>query len=205
MTAFETEQEEFWAGSFGDAYIERNISRELAASNLAFFSDILKKTQPIESVLELGCNVGMNLRALRALLPASRIDGVEINQQAAKTAEQSGADTIFPTSLLTFAPERTWDLTFTKGVLIHLNPDRLATAYDQLYHCSKRYILVAEYYNPTPVSIPYRGNADRLFKRDFAGEIMERFSDLTLTDYGFVWKKDPHFPQDDITWFLLQK
>jgi len=44
-----------------------------------------------------------------------------------------------------------------------------------------------------------------LFKRDFAGEMLERFADLKLLDYGFVYRRDPNFPQDDITWFLLEK
>jgi hypothetical protein len=44
-----------------------------------------------------------------------------------------------------------------------------------------------------------------LFKRDFAGEMLERYPDLELIDYGFVYKRDNNFPQDDITWFLLKK
>jgi spore coat polysaccharide biosynthesis protein SpsF len=70
---------------------------------------------------------------------------------------------------------------------------------------SSRYILVCEYYNPTPVSIDYRGHSDRLFKRDFAGEILDLYTDLTLRDYGFVYHRDTNFPLDDITWFLLEK
>ena len=58
-----------------------------------------------------------------------------------------------------------------KGVLIHINPDMLNNVYEKLYDSSDRYILVAEYYNPTPVNVSYRGYNDRLFKRDFAGEM----------------------------------
>ena len=65
--------------------------------------------------------------------------------------------------------------------------------------------MVAEYYNRSPVAIPYRGHEDRLFKRDFAGEMLDRFSDLTLIDYGFAYHRDPAFPQDDISWFLMEK
>jgi pseudaminic acid biosynthesis-associated methylase len=89
-------------------------------------------------------------------------------------------------------------------VFIHLNPDYLPQAYDRLYAASTRFILVAEYYNPAPVTIPYRGHTDRLFKRDFAGEMLERFP-LTLVDYGFAYRRDPEFPQDDIHWFLMEK
>jgi spore coat polysaccharide biosynthesis protein SpsF len=53
--------------------------------------------------------------------------------------------------------------------------------------------------------INYRGHKDRLFKRDFAGELMDKYPDLKLVDYGFVWRRDNNFPQDDGTWFLLEK
>ncbi len=44
---YKTEQEAFWAGTFGNEYIERNKSDELLASNLNFFSKALAKTQAI--------------------------------------------------------------------------------------------------------------------------------------------------------------
>jgi hypothetical protein len=64
--------------------------------------------------------------------------------------------------------------------------------------------MVCEYYNPVPVAVPYRGNTDRLFKRDFAGEMIDRYG-LRLIDYGFVYRRDGYFPQDDVTWFLMEK
>jgi pseudaminic acid biosynthesis-associated methylase len=77
--------------------------------------------------------------------------------------------------------------------------------YDVLKRATGRYLLVAEYYNPSPVAIPYRSHAARLFKREFAGELMDRHADLRLVDYGFAYRRDPKFPQDDITWFLMEK
>ncbi|MBT4888396.1 MAG: pseudaminic acid biosynthesis-associated methylase, partial [Rhodospirillales bacterium] len=35
-------------------------------------------------------------------------------------------------------------------------------------------------------------------------EIMQRYSDLQLVDYGFVYHGDK-FLQDDVTWFLMEK
>ena len=37
---YKTEQEEFWAGEFGDHYIERNMNKDLLASNCAFFTKV---------------------------------------------------------------------------------------------------------------------------------------------------------------------
>ena len=92
-----------------------------------------------------------------------------------------------------------------KGVLIHINPEKLRDVYKLLYNSCSKYILIAEYYNPFPVEITYRGHKGKLFKRDFAGELMDLFPDVGLIDYGFCYHRDPNFSQDDITWFLLKK
>lgn len=81
----------------------------------------------------------------------------------------------------------------------------LARAYDRLHQTSRRYICLIEYYNPSPVEVLYRGHHGRLFKRDFAGELLDAYPDLQLVDYGFIYHRDPNFPLDDLTWFLMEK
>lgn len=201
-----TEQESFWAGSFGNEYIDRNKSDELLASNLNFFSKALAKTQPVSNVIEFGANIGMNLKALSLLFPSKIFSGIEINKLAAsQLSNVIGKENVFNCSIFDFSPINTYDLAFIKGVLIHINPNQLDIVYQKLYASSHRYILIAEYYNPSPVMIPYRGNNDPLFKRDFAGEMLNKYPDLILVDYGFTYRNDPVFLQDDITWFLLEK
>jgi spore coat polysaccharide biosynthesis protein SpsF len=203
---FKTEQEAFWAGEFGSQYIDRNKSKQLLASNLNFFSKALRSTTKLESCVEFGANIGMNLKALKLLYPTLGLSAIEINADAvAELARIVPQSNLFHGSILDCPVREPVDLALIKGVLIHINPDDLAQVYDKLAQASRRYILVAEYYNPSPVAISYRGHADRLFKRDFAGEIMDRHPTLRLLDYGFCYRRDQSFPQDDITWFLLEK
>lgn len=203
---YKTEQEEFWAGDFGDDYIERNKSDRLLASNLNFFSKALKSAGKIDSIIEIGSNVGMNLRALKLLYPEQHQFGVEINTKAADILkEHVGEDNIFNGSVLDFNTEKKYELSLIKGVLIHINPEMLPAIYEKLYSLSKKYILICEYYNPVPVTINYRGHEGRLFKRDFCGEMLDKYPNLKLIDYGFAYKRDPAFSQDDITWFLMEK
>lgn len=205
-TDFATPQEAFWAGEFGTDYVSRNRSDQLLASNLQFFSRALARAGRVSSCVELGANIGMNLKALQLLYPGIMAKGVEINADAARElALLVGEANVANRSIFEWQPEGPADLALIKGVLIHLNPEMLPVAYDRLHAASGRYILVAEYYNPAPVAISYRGHDDRLFKRDFAGEMLDRFADLRLIDYGFSYRRDPAFPQDDITWFLLEK
>lgn len=203
---FKTEQESFWAGAFGTEYIQRNQGDALLASNLDFFAKALRATRGVQTCIEFGANIGMNLKALKLLYPGFERHGIEINADAAhELAQVIPPDHVYQSSILDFNPVQSWDLVLIKGVLIHINPDVLPQVYDKLVASSGRYLLVAEYYNPAPVAIPYRGHTDRLFKRDFAGEIMDRHPQMQLIDYGFAYRRDPSFPQDDITWFLMEK
>ena len=203
---YRTEQEAFWAGSFGTEYIQRNQGDALLASNLEFFSRSLRAAQGVGSCIEFGANIGMNLKALRLLKPGLDCHAIEINADAARLlAEVIPAGNIHQGSILDFDASRSFDLALIKGVLIHINPDTLPQVYDKLVQATRRWLLVAEYYNPSPVAIPYRGHGDRLFKRDFAGEILDRHASMRLVDYGFAYRRDPNYPQDDITWFLLEK
>lgn len=203
---FKTEQEAFWAGQFGTDYIQRNTGEALLASNLNFFTGALRQARGIKSCVEFGANIGMNMRAFKLLFPTMDLSGIEINPDAAKELR-----TIIPSanvhegSILELDLPQVYDLVLIKGVLIHINPEFLRDVYERLYRAAGRYILVAEYYNPAPVELNYRGHHGRLFKRDFAGEMLEKYSDLSLVDYGFAYRRDPNFPQDDINWFLMEK
>jgi pseudaminic acid biosynthesis-associated methylase len=203
---YKTEQEHFWAGEFGIEYAERNEGERLVASNLALFSNIIQRTYGVKSVIEFGSNIGLNLRALRRLLPDAQLSAIELNQIAIEKLKSTvDVQHVYHQSILDFECDFARDFVLIKGVLIHIDPEYLCSVYEKLFQTSVRYICIAEYYNPTPVALPYRGHENKLFKRDFAGEIMDQYRQLKLVDYGFVYRRDTNFPADDINWFLLEK
>lgn len=201
-----TEQEEFWASDFGDEYIGRNQGEPLLAAKTAILGRALATcSRPLDSVLELGSNVGLNLQALRRLLPEAQLAGVEINAQAhAELAEIEGVEAHLG-SVVDFRPGRRWDMVLCMGFLIHVPPETLPGVYETVLACAERYILVNEYYNPAPVEVSYRGHEARMWKRDFAGDLLDLDSSLRLAGYGFGYRRDVNFPQDDTTWFLLER
>lgn len=200
------DQEQFWSGDFGDGYIERNGDISfILPKYITQWATMLRCMRPSPlSAIEFGCNVGLNLMALHALCPEMDREAVEINQKASQVAAQTGA-VVHNLSLLDFTPVRKYELSFTCGVLIHIAPQDLPRAYDVLYRTSSRYILVNEYYNPCPVEVTYRGHAGKLFKRDFAGEMLDRYHDLRLCDYGFFYHRDTLASVDDMMWFVMEK
>lgn len=202
---FKTEQEKFWAGQFGKEYIDRNREQKLFRSNISLFAKILSGIDPISSVFEFGANIGLNLMAIKTLAGDIALSAVEINDDAVEELKLNIDGEILHQSILDYEPVKTYDFVLTKTVLIHMPPEALHDVYDKIYSSSNKYICLVEYYNPTPVQVKYRGHDEKLFKRDFAGEIIDKFEDLHLVDYGFVYHRDNNFPQDDITWFLLEK
>jgi pseudaminic acid biosynthesis-associated methylase len=199
---YKTDQERFWAAEFGSNYIDRN---QEYTSMIHFLGKIISRTSSIKSVIEFGCNIGLNLKALNILLPKCELTGLEINTTACDRLREWKKCNVINESIFNYKGGKKYDLTMVQGVLIHINPSMLQNVYEKLYDGSNRYILISEYYNPTPVSIDYRGHSNRLFKRDFAGEMLDRYQDLELVDYGFLYHRDNYFQQDDMNWFLLKK
>jgi spore coat polysaccharide biosynthesis protein SpsF len=200
----ETEQSKFWEGQFGGDYIGRNQSPELLASNLYLFGQVLSRCSlKPTSFLELGANIGMNYAALSLLIPKCAFYGVEVNALAFDALLARGARGE-NSSIEAFSSDEKFDFCFTKGVLIHLNPESLAGTYKKLGSASKRYVMICEYFNPSPVAIEYRGNVGKLFKRDFGAEFLEANPDFLQISDGFSSSRAT-FPQDNLTWQLFER
>ena len=194
-------QEALWQGDFGNAYTIRQ-SHNLLATRV-FFRNALREAHFTNlRALEFGAGIGHNLLALKKMYEGSWLSGLEINEEAFGELQIVANESIHG-SILEFEPRQEWDLVFTKGLLIHLHPDDLPKAYETIYECSKQYILLCEYFSPEPAAIEYRGEKEALWKRDFAGDMLDKFP-LKFLDYGFVWTRDK-YPQDDIHWVLMER
>ncbi len=199
------EQEKFWSGKFGNNYISRNNSKKLQKNNDQFFKKIFYKKQRIHSILELGSNIGNNLLSLEKIYKKSSFTALELNTKACRILKKKRPKfNIINDTILNLETDQKFNLVLCKGVLIHINPKQLNKVYEKVYSLSNKYILFAEYFSPNPEKIKYRNHKNKLFKRDFALEIMHKYKNLKLIDYGFVYHKDK-YPVDNLNWFLLKK
>jgi pseudaminic acid biosynthesis-associated methylase len=205
----ETAQLARWRSDFGNAYIERN---EVNETNLqkreSVWTKILSeiKSDPPQSILEVGCNIGLNIRALGQVSKAE-LFGIEPNPLARqrilkdkvldKDHIQDGSAFALP-----FA-DQSKDLVFTCGVLIHVHPDDLERAFKEIYRVSSKYILAIEIFSKKPEVIHYRGYDDMLFKRDFGLKWLGYNPDLKPIAQGFLWQ--PTTSIDDSVWWLFEK
>jgi pseudaminic acid biosynthesis-associated methylase len=204
-----SDQLRFWRGDFGNEYTDRNAnsSRELRA-RVALWAPIMARLEgaPPRRILEVGANIGNNLRALRQISDAEFF-AIEPNEKARGVLVDDG---VVPQGNVRdgFAaaidlPDDAVDLAFTSGVLIHIHPDDLLASCSEIHRVSARYVVCIEYFSDKAEEITYRGHSERLFKRDFGGFWMDSFPDLQILDYGFAWKRTTGL--DNLTWWLMEK
>ena len=157
-------------------------------------------------IVEVGSNLGLNLRALSHLTDA-RLIAIEPNQSALSKLIEDGVvktnDTYNAIAANIPLEDGIADLVFTSGVLIHISPKELPQSMAEIYRLSSKYIVCCEYFSDKPEQIKYRGEDGLLFKRDFGDYWMELYPDLQLVDYGFLWKRITGL--DNITWWIFKK
>lgn len=193
--------EALWQGDFGDAYTDRNA--EAANSRLPFWKELLAE-HPARRVLEVGCNLGANLRWIATLGEPRDVYGIDVNERALQRLRETvpGVNALWSKARELPFRDGYFDLTFTMGVLIHQPPDLLPLVMAEIVRCSRRYVLCGEYFAETPTEVPYRGQTGALFKRDFGGMYQTMFPELALVKKGFLSRKDGW---DDVTVWLFEK
>ena len=201
--------EQFWQGEFGDKYTERNV--DLVKNSWGMFYDVFREGDEhfgdkyhdgIKSIIEFGAGSGQNILVLQKIFSDAEYTAIEINDKALKELKKIDDLKVINSSILNFPYAIKADLVLSKGLLIHIHPDNIYNAYEELYKASNKYILLCEYYSPNRIMIPYRGKKDKLWKFDFVKPMLDK--GCKILDYGFVSKYDEYF-QDDITWVLFQK
>jgi pseudaminic acid biosynthesis-associated methylase len=194
--------EDLWAGEFGDAYVERNLAAETGRRE--FWARLLEMTRPANA-LEVGCNVGANLRWLVEDLGAENVAGIDINEKALEILRERlpGVDARAGTARDLPFTDRSFELVFTIGVLIHQGTDELREVMAEIVRCSSRWVLCGEYYAEEETEVPYRGEQGALFKRDFGRLYLEAFPELRPAGQGFLPKGEGSW--DDVTWWLLER
>jgi pseudaminic acid biosynthesis-associated methylase len=207
-----TDQMEFWGGQFGSQYTDRNIYSVPLLDEFYFSTYGISRTEmnqrflqglQIENILEMGCNVGNQLRALQSS-GYSNLFGIELQQYAVEKAKilSKGINIIQGSLFDTPLKDGYFDLVFTSGVLIHISPVDIKLAMDEIYRLSKRYIWGFEYFSEEYEEIEYRGNKNKMWKGNFSKMLLERFHNLRMVRE----EKFKYINSDNIDFmFLLEK
>jgi pseudaminic acid biosynthesis-associated methylase len=110
------------------------------------------------------------------------LSGIEIHQGIVNEAQSRApwARLMEGSALKIPFRDTSFDLVFTSGLLIHIAPQDLPVAMNEIHRCAKDWIWGLEYYAPEMTEVLYRGHSGLLWKTDYARLYMESFHDLEL-------------------------
>lgn len=182
-------QRAFWSGEFGNTYVDRNKSIDEVNESYAqqtgitvedifqiFFNDIDRKSK----ILEVGCNVGLNLQILQKM-GFKNLHGIELNKKALQIAQERNPKAIFVNSSIEdYQSKEKYDLVFTAGVLIHIHPLTLELVIRKIIDLSSQYVFGFEYYSDKLEEIKYRDHSNVCWKQDFPLLFMKLFPQLKI-------------------------
>lgn len=134
------------------------------------------------SVLELGCNVGANLREIHAIDPTISLHGIELNERAIEWGRKNSLPTsahvvwgsMADTKSLTAGIDDI-DIVFTSAAAMHCDDDIFASAKQAALSLARKAIVHLEFNAWTPADLHNGRNwrssflSDRWI-RDYAGE-----------------------------------
>lgn len=184
-----TIQEQEWCGKIGADYTDRSTLsveeldslylRLLGITRADLNQQFLGRLPRSLQILEVGCNIGMQLRHLQNL-GFWNLQGIELQQYALdrlcveKVETRQGSATDLPYL------DKSFDLVLTSGVLIHIHPDNLSRALSEIERCTRRYIWGFEYFSEVLQEITWRKWEDMLWSADYATLFLNQFPNLTL-------------------------
>jgi pseudaminic acid biosynthesis-associated methylase len=193
-------QRNTWMGEFGDSYIDRNkdidkvnsqFKKLTGYSKEEIFYEFFNQLNHDLSILEVGCNVGLNLSILKKL-GFHNLNGVEINEKAIQIAKQRNPEIkFFHSSIENFETNLKFDLVFTSGVLIHINPKSIPSILQKIYSLSDKFVFGYENFSETLTKLDYRNHSDILWKQNFPELYRNLFPNLTtIKEKIFTYKND---------------
>ncbi len=186
-----TKQMEKWSGDFGKEYTDRNAfsleeldtlyKSKYGVTRTELNQRFLEGMDRSIRVLEVGSNVGNQLLCLQSM-GFVNLYGIELQSYAVELskARTKRINIIEGSAFDIPYKDCYFDLVFTSGVLIHINPSDIVWALREILRCTREYIWGFEYYADEHTEITYRGHKELLWKADYAKLYLAQFEDLKI-------------------------
>ena len=138
--------EEFW-----NKYADENESRyneEFAK----YVRDLASSLPGVQSILEIGCGTGIDLRLFS---DSFQLHGIDLNEHALEIAKEKVPNGNFKNGTITNLPfeDSSVDFVFTHGLMNYLDDDILEKGIAEMFRVSKKWIMNCEKFEKTEKQI----------------------------------------------------
>ena len=193
-----TEQLSYWTGYWGDEYLKYNDHN--IESFIPFWREILSNTDYVDSILEVGCNIGMNLSTINIVYPDIELTGIEPFKGAVEIARERlpEANIIQGNGFELPFDDNSFDFSCSLGVMIHIAKEHLQMYIDELIRVSKRYILIYEY--------QIEGGEEGKSRPDLKGYVWKRnYRDMVSDSLNLKPFVEGSWWDGETKWYLFDK
>ena len=196
----------WWSGKNGVKYsercfqnileLEKDYINKYGVSRSQMFTEFFIKSGIAFSskLLEVGCNLGLQ-SALLSKIGYTNITAIDVNDEVLSKAQTKFPQIKFAGTdgeTLPFATNA-FDVIFHSGVFIHQNEDNLDKLVDEIYRCSKRYIVFFEYWSKNRKEIEYRKERSLMWADDFCRRYKRKYENLLVKkEKLYLFENNPH-------------
>ncbi len=213
--AYSTSQENIWSSDHGFRYVVHHMGEDWKKNNirLPVWTLVLAQVPEITSVCEFGCNIGANLKSINHLNPEIALAGIEINPHAVKLLQKENLGDIHCASILDVDLDRQYDMVFTRGVLIHINPDEVPTVMHNMAKHARHYVMIYEHYSANPHNLDrYQPLSKEVvpgegyqFWRDFSDDFQALYPDWQMVATGVDDTLNQVPEEGDLHWTIFRR
>ena len=143
-----------------------------------------------KNVLEAGCNVGNNLKDFPKDF---HVEGFDMNTYALEKCKKRYPEFKFNQGTITKIPyaDSSFDLVFTRTVLIHIPPSEMKQATNELFRVSRKWILNIEFFGENEDMVNWKRGKDLLWQRNMKKRWSE-YKVRVLSDVEIPLEMDPN-------------
>jgi len=168
-------------------YTDQNEKSEENPSSFIYHAVL---TLGAKNVLEAGCNIGNNLKDFPRYF---NVEGFDMNEYAINKCKKRYPDFKFNVGSITKipCPDSSFDVVFTRTVLIHIPPNEMKQAMDELMRVSKKWIFNIEFFGENEDMINWKRGSDLLWYRNMKKRWNE-FKVKVISDIEIPLEMDPN-------------
>jgi ubiquinone/menaquinone biosynthesis C-methylase UbiE len=143
--------------------------------------EVLKKIE-FKSVLEIGCNCAPNLERIKNEFKATKLAGIDINEQSIKTGRKMLPEADLRVADATNLPfkDKSFDLILTDAILIYIKPREIRQVISEMSRVGKKAIVMVEWLSNVE---------DKKFghwRRDYT-KLFESTELTKINNWGGIW------------------
>lgn len=143
-----------------------------------------------KNILEAGCNVGNNLKDFPRTF---NVEGFDMNEHAINKCKKRYPEFKFKLGSITKIPypDSSFDLVFTRTVMIHIPTNEVKQAMSELVRVSKKWIFNIEFFGENEDMINWKRGKDLLWHRNMKKRWAE-FKVKLVSDVKIPLELDPN-------------